>query len=103
MSMKGEIGQASGGRVTDQLLDQIWHALGDTATAEWASGLIGKGREIFVGTSMAPREDIYSELMGRSQVSSSASEHYEAILKPNVLMKRHANRDEPTNGSATPS
>ncbi len=86
MSMKGESGKHQADALLTNFSTKIWHALGDTATAEWASGLIGKGREIFVSTSMAPREDVYDELMGRTKVSSSASEHYEAILKPNVLM-----------------
>ena len=31
-------------------------------------------------------EDFYAELLGRSKVTTNASEHYEPMLQPNVLM-----------------
>lgn len=86
MSMKGETGRHQADALLTNFSTKVFHALGDVQTAEWASGLIGKGREVFVGTSMAPAEDLYAELTGRSKVSTNASEHYEALLKPNTLM-----------------
>lgn len=86
MSMKGEVGKHQADALLTNFSTKVFHALGDVQTAEWASGLIGKGREVFVGTSLAPVEDLYAELTGRSKVSTNASEHYEAMLKPNVLM-----------------
>jgi len=86
MSMKGDTGRHQADALLTNFATKIFHALGDVQTAEWASGLIGKGREVFVGTSLAPMEDLYSEITGCSKVSTNASEHYEAMLKPNLLM-----------------
>jgi hypothetical protein len=86
MSMKGETGKHQADALLTNFSTKIFHALGDVQTAEWASGLIGKGREVFVSTSLAPVENLYTELTGYSKVSTSANEHYEAILKPNTLM-----------------
>ncbi|MFO0884841.1 MAG: TraM recognition domain-containing protein [Pirellulales bacterium] len=86
MTMKGETGKHQANALLTNFSTKVFHALGDVETAEWASGLIGKGRELFVGTSLAPVEDLYTEIMGRTKVSTNASEHYEAMLKPNQLM-----------------
>ncbi len=86
MSMKGEAGKHQADALLTNFSTKVFHALGDVQTADWASNLIGKGREVFVGTSLAPIEDMFSEFMGRSRVSSSSSEHYEPMLKPNLLM-----------------
>jgi len=86
MTMKGEAGKHQADALLTNFSTKIFHALGDVQTSEWASGLIGKGREVFVGTSLAPMEGMGEELMGRSRVSSNASEHYEFMLKPNLLM-----------------
>jgi hypothetical protein len=86
MSMKGEVGRHQADALLTNLTTKLFHALGDVQTAEWASNLIGKGREIFVGTSLGPVEDFYAELLGRSKVTTNASEHYEPMLQPNVLM-----------------
>ncbi len=86
MSMKGDTGRHQADALLTNFATKIFHALGDVQTAEWASGLVGKGREVFVGTSLSPVEDLDSEVTGRSKVSTNASEHYEAMLKPNLLM-----------------
>ena len=86
MSMRGDTGRHQADALLTNFATKIFHALGDVQTAEWASGLIGKGREVFVGTSLSPVEDLYAEVTGRSKVSTNASEHYEAMLKPNLLM-----------------
>lgn len=86
MSMKGDVGKHQADALLTNFATKIYHALGDVQTAEWASNLIGKGREVFVGTSLAPVEDLYAEITGHGKVSTNASEHYEAVLKPNVLL-----------------
>lgn len=86
MSLKGDTGKHQADALLTNFSTKIFHALGDTQTAEWASGLIGKELEVFVGTSIAPSEGLYEELMGSPKVSSNASEHYEPALKPNRLM-----------------
>ncbi|MDZ4820222.1 MAG: TraM recognition domain-containing protein, partial [Planctomycetota bacterium] len=58
MSMKGDTGRHQADALLTNFATKIFHALGDVQTAEWASGLIGKGREVFVGTSLAPMEDL---------------------------------------------
>lgn len=86
MSMKGDVGKHQADALLTNFATKIYHALGDVQTAEWASNLIGKGREVFVGTSLAPVEDLYAEITGQGKVSTNASEHYEAVLKPSVLL-----------------
>lgn len=86
MTMKGEAGRHQADALLTNFSTKVFHALGDVQTSEWASGLIGKGREVFVGTSLAPMQDMWEEMMGRSRVSSNSSEHYEFMLKPNLLM-----------------
>lgn len=86
MSLKGEAGKHQADALLTNFATKVFHALGDVQTAEWASNLIGKGREVFVGTSLAPVEDLYAEIVGQGKVTTNASEHYEAMLKPNWLM-----------------
>ena len=65
---------------------QIFHALGDVQTAEYASNLIGKSLQTFVGGSMSPDADVFGTIMGRSQFTGSFSQHWELILQPNEFM-----------------
>lgn len=65
---------------------KIFHALGDAQTAEWASGLLGKQRTVFVGGSMQPVENLFDEMMGKQKVSTSTHENYSEVLQPNIFM-----------------
>jgi hypothetical protein len=83
-------GGRSGEHLADALLTnygtKCFCALGDAKTAEYASSLVGKSLQTFIGGSMAPQADLYDELMGRSKFTGTFSEHYENILQPNAFM-----------------
>lgn len=65
----------------------VWHTLGDNESAELASGLLGKRKEILYGTSYNPhKQELFDTLMGNIDMSISTSEHYEAVLQPAVFM-----------------
>jgi hypothetical protein len=65
----------------------IAHTLGDAKTAELFSAILGRRREVFIGTTTQPKgEELFDVLMGRSQVSVSASERYEYCLQPAVFL-----------------
>jgi hypothetical protein len=80
----------SGDHQTQALLanfgHRIFHALGDIETAEWASGLVGKRLETFMGGSMQPPQSVFDELMGNSPFTSNFSMHYEPILQTTEFM-----------------
>ncbi len=61
-------------------------ALGDAKTAEFAASLVGKTLQTFIGGSMAPMENLYDELIGRSKYTGSFSQHYENVLQANAFM-----------------
>ncbi len=65
---------------------KVFHALGDADTAKWASGLIGRSRQVFIGGSMTPQQDMYDELMKPTRYSGSFSESFEDTLQPDVFI-----------------
>jgi hypothetical protein len=83
-------GGKSGEHLADALLTnygtKCFCALGDAKTAEYASSLVGKSLQTFIGGSMAPAENLYDELRGRSKFTGSFSEHYENVLQANAFM-----------------
>jgi hypothetical protein len=83
-------GGKSGEHLADALLTnygtKCFCALGDAKTAEYASSLVGKSLQTFIGGSTAPSTDLYDELMGRSKFTGSFSEHYENVLQANAFM-----------------
>jgi hypothetical protein len=88
---------------TDALLTNfghvVVHTLGDAKSAELWSNLLGRRREVFIGTSMQPDgEDLFDLIMGRSRVSVSASEQYEPALQPAVFL-RGLRQGGPANGN----
>ena len=64
---------------------KIFHQLGDEKTAQWASGLVGKSLQTFVGGSMQPIGDLWQEITGRQKATTSTSERYENILQNNAF------------------
>ncbi len=86
-SLKGETGRHQADALLTNFHHKLFHALGDVQTAEWASGLIGKSLQTFVGGSMAPQENLMDELMGRnSKFTGSFNQHFEKVLQDNVFM-----------------
>lgn len=85
-AMRGEAGKHQALGLLSCFHHKVFHALGDSQTAEYAAGLLGKELQSFVGCSMAPDENLFETLMGNSKVTSSFSEHYEYVVQPNVFM-----------------
>jgi hypothetical protein len=93
-SLHGFYAAIKGGRTGEHLADSLltnygtkcFCALGDAKTAEYASSLVGKSLQTFIGGSMAPQTELWDELTGRSQFTGSFSEQYANILEPNVFM-----------------
>jgi len=85
-ALRGDSGDHKADALLTNFQTKIFHAVGDEKTAEYASSLIGKSLQTFIGGSMSPEEDIFSTLMGRSHFTGSFSQHYEAILQANLFM-----------------
>src|SRR5262249_50657730 len=63
-ALTGQSGKHQADALLTNFHHKLFHALGDVQTAEWASGLIGKSLQTFVGGSMAPATDLWDELAG---------------------------------------
>jgi type IV secretory pathway TraG/TraD family ATPase VirD4 len=85
-SLKGETGKHQADALLCNFHHKLFHALGDEQTAAWASGLVGKSLQTFVGGSMAPQESLFDELLGKSKYTGSFNQHYEKVLQDNVFM-----------------
>jgi hypothetical protein len=85
-ALKGESGKHQADALLTNFHHKLFHALGDVQTAEWASGLIGKSLQTFIGGSMSPQANMLDELYGRSSYTGSFSQHYEKVLQDNVFM-----------------
>jgi hypothetical protein len=85
-ALPGQAGKHQADALLTNFGHKIFHALGDEQTAEYAAGLIGRSLQTFVGASMAPLGSLYDEFTGRTQMTTSTSEHFEYILQPNRFM-----------------
>jgi len=85
-ALKGENGKHQAQALLANFGHRIFHSLGDIETAQYASGLIGNRLETFISGSSQPGGDIFDELMGFSQCTSSFSTQYEPEVQPNVFM-----------------
>jgi TraM recognition site of TraD and TraG len=85
-AMPGQTGRHQADALLGNFGYKIFHALADVQTAEYAAGLIGKSLQTFVGASMAPLGNLYNELSGHTQMTTSINEHFENILQPNRFM-----------------
>lgn len=83
-------GGHTGEHIADALLTnygtKCFCALGDAKSAQYASSLVGKSLQTFVGGSMDSSASLLDELMGRSRFTGNFSERYEDILQPNAFM-----------------
>lgn len=84
-TLKGEDGRHQADALLSNFSHRVIHSVGDIQTAEWASGLVGKRLETFIGGSMQPTS-FYDEIMGNQQFSGSFSTHYEPVLQPHIFM-----------------
>jgi len=85
-ALKGETGKHQADALLTNFHHKVFHALGDVETAEWASGLVGKSLQTFIGGSMAQQENMLDELYGASKFTGSFNQHYEHVLQNNVFM-----------------
>jgi hypothetical protein len=84
--LKGEAGKHQAHALLANFGHKVIHALGDVQTAEWASGLVGKRIETFVGGSLAPAKDLFDAALGQTQFTGSFSTHYESVLQAHRFM-----------------
>lgn len=82
----GKNGRDSVDALITNFYTKIFHALGDLETAHWASGLVGRSLQTFTSGSMAPLENPFDELMGRSRYTGSFNQTYESTLQTNAFM-----------------
>jgi Type IV secretion-system coupling protein DNA-binding domain len=65
---------------------RIFTALGDSKSAQWASEFCGRSKQILISGSMAPQQEMWDELMGRTSYTGSFSEHMESNVEPVEFM-----------------
>jgi hypothetical protein len=85
-ALKGESGRHQADALLSNFHHKLFHALGDVQTAEWASSLIGKSLQTFVGGSSHDEGDMFDTMFGRTNYSGNFSEHYEQILQNNAFL-----------------
>lgn len=81
-AMTGRQGQHQAEALLTNFGTKIFTALGDTRSAEYASGLVGTALQVMVDTSTAPPRDIYAELFTAGLVTRSTSTKWEPVLQP---------------------
>jgi type IV secretory pathway TraG/TraD family ATPase VirD4 len=89
-SMYANLRGKGGEHQTDSLLTNfghlIIHTLGDAKSAEYASSILGKRRELFIGTSTG-REEMWDVITGQSRMTMNAHESYEPVLQPAMFLR----------------
>jgi hypothetical protein len=85
-ALKGESGRHQADALLSNFHHKLFHALGDVQTAEWASSLIGKSLQTFIGGSSNDGGDMFDAMFGRSNYTGSFNEHYEQILQNNAFL-----------------
>lgn len=86
-TMAGETGKhQANALLTNFGAAKIFHALGDNESSTYESSLVGRSLQTFIGTSSQPSENLWDDIVGRSKVTTSTSQHYEQILQNNVFM-----------------
>ena len=82
---RGQNGKSQADALVANLGTQVFCCC-DPQTAQYASGWLGEHREVSIGGSMAPRESVWDELMGRARFSGNFSESYQPVLRPTAFM-----------------
>jgi type IV secretory pathway TraG/TraD family ATPase VirD4 len=85
-ALKGESGRHQADALLSNFHHKLFHALGDVQTAEWASSLIGKSLQTFIGGSSHDGGDMFDTMFGRTNYTGNFSEHYEQILQNNAFL-----------------
>lgn len=84
-ALRGNAGRHQADALLANFHHKIFHAVGDEHTANFAANLVGKSLQTFIGSSLAPVENLGDEMWGTPKVTTSTSEHFEMILQPNVF------------------
>ena len=84
-TLHGQTGKHQADALLTNFHHKIFHAVGDEQTATYAANLVGKSLQTFIGTSNAPIESLYDEMMGMSKVTTSTNAHYELELQAAVF------------------
>ena len=82
----GQAAEHSANALLTNFAHRVFCALGDAKSAQWASELCGKSRQILISGSMAPQQDLWDEMIGRSKFTGSFSEHLENNVEPVEFM-----------------
>ena len=82
----GQAAEHSANALLTNFAHRIFCALGDAKSAQWASELCGRSRQVLIGGSTAPQQDMWDEMMGRSKFTGSFSEHLENNVEPVAFM-----------------
>jgi hypothetical protein len=85
-SMPGDAGHHQAAALLTNFHHKVFHALGDSESAAFASSLVGKSLQTFIGGSMGQQQSMYDELCGHGSFNGSFSQHYEKVLQDNVFM-----------------
>ncbi len=89
-SMYANLRGKGGEHQTDSLLTNfghlIIHTLGDAKSAEYASSILGRRRELFIGASTG-REEMWDVITGQSRIAMNAHESYEPVLQPAMFLR----------------
>ena len=100
-ALYAHLGGKGGEHETDSLLTNfghvVFHTLGDARSAEYASSLLGKRREVFIGTGTDGKQSLLDVLRGRAQVNVNAHEEYQPVLQPSVFMSELRTGGPPDN------
>jgi hypothetical protein len=65
---------------------KIVHTVSCPQTAQWASSLIGRERQAFIGGSTSPMDSLFDQIMGRGKFTGSFSESLTEIVQPRQFM-----------------
>lgn len=82
----GQAAEHSANALLTNFATRIFCALGDANSAQWASELCGKSRQVLIGGSLAPEESVWDTVMGRAKFTGSFSEHVENNVEPVEFM-----------------
>jgi hypothetical protein len=84
--LRGETGQHQGLALLSNFSTKLFHALGSSEDATYASNLIGNAPQMFMSGNSQPNEDLFSGLMGLTQYSGGFSEQMQPIVLPQQFM-----------------
>jgi hypothetical protein len=82
----GSAGEHAANALLTNFGTKLFCVLGDAKSAEAASGLAGREREVFVSCSTNPNVSMTDQLWGHSNITASSTERYEPVLQPREFL-----------------